>query len=301
MARALLRDQLPSDEVSTASDRRSLEAMGPADVVIPLMFRVDGALMDAVKPRLIQQWGSGLDGIDLIAAKTRQIAVARVPASGSNAESVAEHALLLMLALLRQFPAALEGVRRGVLGAPMGRMLAGSTVGLWGLGDTAFALARRLRALDVRLVGITRDPTAAKIADFNLDACVATGDRATCLRDLDFLVLCVRLSPETRGLVDRDTIGLLPKRAFIVNTSRGALIDYSALQSALIERRIAGAALDVYWAEPIDPNDPLVALPSVIATPHVAGVTEQSYAEIARAVASNVEHLRRGEPVEHAV
>jgi hypothetical protein len=87
------------------------------------------------------------------------------------------------------------------------------------------------------------------------------------------------------------------ERAYVVNTARGALLDYRALYTALANGRLAGAGLDVYWEEPIPTDDPLLALPNVIATPHVAGVTEQSYGEIADAVVANVERLRRGEPL----
>ncbi len=103
------------------------------------MFQITGAVMDATRCRLIQQWGSGLEGVDLAAARARGIWVANVPAPGSNADSVAEHTMLLILALLRRLPEAVANVRRGVLGTPPGLMLAGRTVCLYGLGhDGAF-------------------------------------------------------------------------------------------------------------------------------------------------------------------
>src|SRR5215510_12889562 len=85
--------------------------------------------------------------------------------------------------------------------------------------------------------------------------------------------------------------------AYLVNAARGPLVDYHALYSALSTNRLAGAALDVFWEEPIPPTDPLLALPNVIATPHTAGVTDRSYNEIADAVAANIERLRRGDPL----
>lgn len=121
--------------------------------------------------------GSGLDGVDLDAARARGIWVANVPASGSNPESVAEHAILLILALIRRFPAAQANLRDGILGAPLGRALAGCTVCLYGLGATARALAPRLHAFGVPLIGISRQPNAAKTVDFALDECFSTCDR----------------------------------------------------------------------------------------------------------------------------
>jgi phosphoglycerate dehydrogenase-like enzyme len=300
-ARVLLQNRLPHDGLGVWHDRATVIEAANVDVLIPMMFSIDAAVLDAIRPRLIQQWGSGLDGVNLAAARARGVPVSRVPTSGSNAESVAEHALLLMLSLLRELPAAQANVRAGILGAPMGRMLAGRTVCLWGLGATALSLARRLRALDVNLLGITRNPGAAKVAAFGLDACFSTEMRDECLRRADVLVLCVRLNHETRGLVDGRVFSTLREGAFLVNAARGALLDYRALCTALSSGRLAGAGLDVYWEEPISPDDPLLALPNVIATPHVAGVTDRSYGEIADAVVTNIERLRRGEPLLNCV
>lgn len=277
----------PEDDISSALDG--------VNVVIPLMCRIDSGLMDAGSFRLIQQWGSGLEGVDLHAARQRGIRVANVPAAGSNADSVAEHVILLTFALLRDLPAALANVKAGNWGAPLGHMLASRTVCLYGLGATARALAKRLRAFDVRLVGITRDISDPKVAEFALDGFYSTNDREACLAQTDVLILCTRLSVETRGQIDARALRALRPGAYLVNAARGALIDYGALYSALKSGHLAGAGLDVFWKEPIAPDDPLLALPNVIATPHVAGVTDQSYGEIADAVASNIERFRRGE------
>lgn len=281
----------PGDGIRAALDR--------VDVVVPLMCPIDAAVMDAGQFRLIQQWGAGLEGVDLAAAAERGIAVANVPATGGNADSVAEHVILLTMALLRNLPEAAANVRAGRLGAPMGRMLAGRTVCLYGLGAIAKALARRLRGFDVRLVGITRDPHAAKVAEFGLDACYSAQARDGCLAQTDILVLCARLSQETRGIIDAHTFEALRPGTYLVNAARGALVDYPALYAALTSGHLAGAGLDVYWKEPIAPGDPLLALPNVIATPHVAGVTDRSYAEIADAVAANIERFRRREALAH--
>jgi phosphoglycerate dehydrogenase-like enzyme len=295
-SRLLLQERLPSAELYVWQDRSALPPLC-GDVLIPMMFRIDATAMDAIRPRLIQQWGSGLEGVDLEAAHKRRIPVASVPASGSNADSVAEHTLLLILALLRQLPQAQAKIQAGVLGAPLGRMLEGCTICLWGLGATALSLARRLRCWAVKLIGISRDPAAPKVAAFGLDACYSSDRRDAALRQTDILVMCVRLHAATRHLVDAEALAALPSGAYLVNAARGALIDYDALRSALSTSRLAGAALDVFWEEPIPPNDPLLALPNVIATPHIAGVTDRSYGEIADAVAANIERLHRGNPL----
>ncbi len=289
------------DEVTAASGEELKAAASRADVLIPLMSRIDASLMDAGPVRLIQQWGAGIEGVDLAAARERGIQVANVPALGGNADSVAEHAILLIIALLRELPAAQESVRAGRLGSPQGRTLAGRTVCLYGLGAIAKALARRLRPFDARLVGITRDPQAAKVEELGLDACFSVEQRAVGLAQSDVLVLCASLSQDTHGMIDDGALAALPKGAYLINIARGPLIQYDALYAALKSGHLGGAGLDVFWQEPIAPDDPLLALPNVIATPHVAGVTDRSYEGIAEVVAANIERLRRGEPLLNVV
>jgi phosphoglycerate dehydrogenase-like enzyme len=265
-----------------------------ADVAIPLMSPVGAALMDAGRFRLIQQWGAGLEGVDLDAAGERGIRVANVPASGNNADSVAEHAVLLTLALLRDLPKCRANVDAGLLGIPQGKMLAGRTVCLYGLGSIARATAHRLRPFGVRIIGITRDSQPQKVADLGLDACYSLQDREAALARAEVLILCTRMTPQTRGTIDAAAFRAMPPGSYLVNAARGGLVDYPALYAALRSGHLAGAGLDVYWEEPISPQDPLLALPNVIATPHVAGVTDRSYEEIAVAVAKNIDRLRRG-------
>ena len=301
-ARTLLRERLgPSstDTLSVWHDPDTPMPVDRADVLVPLMFQITGALMDATGCRLIHQWGSGLEGVDLAAARSRGIWVANVPASGSNADSVAEHTLLLILALLRRLPEAMANVRSGVLGTPVGLMLAGRTVCLYGLGATALSFAKRILPFGVRLVGITRDPAAPKIEAFGLDRCYGSDERDECLSQTDILVLSSRLGAETRGMIDARALAALRSGAILVNAARGPLIDYAALYHALSSGRLAGAGLDVFWSEPIAPDDRLLALPNLIATPHVAGVTDRSYGDIADVFVANIERFRRGEPPAH--
>jgi len=298
-ARHLLKERLPveqHDEILTCKGADLRTAVGGADVVIPMMTILDEELLNAGRVRLVQQWGSGLEGVDLEAARARDIWVANVPSARSNADSVAEHVFLLMLALLRRLPSAFSNVRQEVLGAPLGRTLAGRTVCLYGLGFTAHALARRLRAFDVRLIGITRRPDAARAVEFGLDRCFSSEERDAALTQTDILVVCVRLAHQTRGLIDAAALAALPAGAYLVNAARGAIVDYKGLYDALVSGRLGGAGLDVGWIEPIPSDDPLLALPNVIATPHVAGVTDRSYNGIADVVACNIERLRCGVP-----
>lgn len=261
------------------------------DVLIPMMYRVDADLMDRAKPKLIQQWGSGLEGVDISSARDRGIVVANVAALGGNADSVAEHGVLLILALLRKLNEAQLSVRDGRLGSPVGTPLAGQTVCLYGLGAIALPLAKRLRSFDVRLVGVTRDPTATKVEDYNLDACYSYSDDNVALKDSKVLVVCLRQSAENGGAIGRRQIRALPKGALVVNIARGGLVDYDALLEGLQDGHIGGAGLDVFWKEPASPDDHLLSLPNVIVTPHIAGITTSSMSDIASGVAENIRRL----------
>lgn len=148
-------------------------------------------------------------------------------------------------------------------------------------------------------MGLTRDPTAPKVAAFNLDECYATSEWHRCLAQADILTICLRLSDATRNMIGAKELTCLPAGALLVNVARGGIVDYGALYAALSTGHLAGAGLDVYWQEPICPDDPILKLPNVIATPHIAGVTDRSYTEIANVVAGNIERLRRGEPPIH--
>ena len=300
MAPVMTGARLPCDEIVVCPQHAIREALDGVDVLVPLMARIDRPLIEAGRYRLIQQFGTGLEGVDLEAARTRGVWVANAAASaGANAESVAEHALMLMLAVLRQLPAAQANVRAGVLGAPLGLALTGRTVCIVGLGAVGRALAVRLAPFGVRLIGVTRRPDARRSMEAGLAACYGFDDRMKAFAIADILVLCLPVTGETRGLIDAAAFSALPDGACLVNVARGGLVEYAAAFDALSSGRLRGAGLDVFWHEPIAPDDPLLALPNVIATAHVGGVTDRSYAGITDAVVDNIERLRRGEPPAH--
>lgn len=294
-----LRHALPADDRFNIRvwDGRTDALPKEIDVMVPMMHRIDADLMDRARPRLIQQWGSGLEGVDLDHARKLGIAVTNVAATGGNADSVAEHAILLILSLLRRLNLAQANVKSEQLGTPVGKPLSGKTVCLYGLGAIALPLSRLLKAFGVRLIGLTRDPEAAKVEDFGLDACYSTADKDACLRESEILVICLRQSKGDRSAIGRHELKLLPKGALLVNIARGGLVDYDALFEGLKDGHLGGAGMDVFWTEPFDGNDPLLELENVIATPHVAGITTSSMSGIARGVADNILRLEAGYPL----
>ncbi|WP_263354167.1 2-hydroxyacid dehydrogenase [Acidicapsa acidisoli] len=297
-----LREHLPSDandEIIACTATDIIPKLSGVDIVIPKMQRIGCAEIEAGQFQLIQQWGTGLECIDLESAKKKEIYVANVPATGGNAESVAEHAILLILSLLRELPKAQAHVRAGVHGTPLGKMLAGRTVCLYGLGAIALPLAKRLHSFEVNLIGITRDPTASKVSEFGLSRCFSLEERERAFAATDILILCMRYTEEMRGMIGAKELAWLKRRAYLINVARGGVIDGEALYSHLVCGHLAGAGLDVFWQEPIPTNDPVLALPNVIATPHVGGATEPSFEMIAKVVATNVERIRYGNPPLH--
>jgi phosphoglycerate dehydrogenase-like enzyme len=272
-----------------ADGERPLEAqVAEAEALVPSMARITRAVIAAApRLKLIAQFGAGLEGVDLEAARERGIAVRNV--AGANAQAVAELAAFLMLALARKLPQHARSFARRVVGDPPGSELSGKTLGIVGLGATGRALARVARGFGMQVVAVRR-VEAPPDADASW---VGGADRLDeLLGRSDYVSLHAPLSDATRGLIDARRLALMKPSAFLVNVGRGALIDREALLAALRERRIAGAGLDVYWEEPPDPADPLFALDNVVATPHLGGVTDEALARIAdRLVATLIEFL----------
>ena len=293
----ILRHHLPDDDIQACPAEQVQQAVSAVDVLIPAMFRVNAEIIATTSARLIHQFGVGLEGVDIPAATRRGIYVANVPghAGAGNAESVAEHAIFLMLALARQFPRALANVQERAFGAPLGTALTGKTTAILGVGSIGTELAKRLLHFQMRLVGIKQHPTTTVQQDLQLDFLGGPDDLPTVLAEADFVVLALPVTPITRGLINAAAFARMKKDAFLINVGRGPVIDHAALFQALANKTLAGAGLDVFWDEPTDPQDPIFRY-NVIATPHTAGVTDLSYNDIARGLAANVNRLRSGLP-----
>jgi phosphoglycerate dehydrogenase-like enzyme len=117
------------------------------------------------------------------------------------------------------------------------------------------------------------------------------------LRETDILIVCVRLTGQTRDAISTSELSLLPKGALLVNVARGGVVNHQALLRALESGHLGGVGLDVFWKEPVDANDPILRFQNVIATPHIAGVTSESMSDIAVGVANNVHSLRNGKMI----
>jgi phosphoglycerate dehydrogenase-like enzyme len=294
-SRDILSPLLPGDEVVAVPAAQVPEAAAAADVLIPMMTRLDSVLIRRTSATLIQQWGAGLEGVDVEAATARGIYVCNVPSDETpNAESTAEHAVLLMLACARRLHTCFRAFDKGLWGAPLGESLFGRRALILGFGRIGRALARRLVALGMEVDAIRRTPQPGEAAQAGIGEVGTPADLPRLAAAADFLVCTATATEDARGMINASTLHVMKPTAYVVNVARGAVINEPALIAALNNGLIAGAGLDVFAQEPVDLRSPLLRMENVIATPHVAGVTTQSYEGIARAIAANVTAVKEG-------
>jgi phosphoglycerate dehydrogenase-like enzyme len=250
-------------------------------------------LEDSDGLRLIQQCGSGLEGVDLAAARRRDIQVANVPTDISgNADSVAELGIFLMIGLSRDLRGMAKSLLNRKMGEPLGKSLCGCTVGVVGLGGIGRALIKRLKPFDVHLIGIKRNNPRAAMIELGLEWVGGADELKILLRKSDFVVLCLPVTAESKDLMNPETFAWMKPSAFLINLSRGGLVDPDALRNALACGQIAGAGLDVFWEEPPDP-DHCIFRYNVLATPHIAGSTDVSMRGIVKVVAENIRRVEK--------
>ena len=293
---------MPADEVRVCLQKEVPSQAPWAEVLIPAMTRLTPEIIQSAPDlKLIHQFGVGLEGVDLEAAAARGIPVANVPGDQApvHAECTAEGGVFLMMASARLYKFCQQTLARGEWGRPSGEALINRTALIIGLGAVGQALAARLVPLGMRVMAtdiMTRPDTAEKLG---LDRVEDPSKIYDLLPEADFVISTVTLTPETHGLFNRKVFERMKPTAFVINISRGPIVNEEDLLAALNEGRIAGAGLDVLNQEPPAADHPLVNHEKVIVTPHTAGSTIQSFDALGRAVADNVERLKKGAPLQH--
>lgn len=289
----LIRAELPEYHFE-ATGRFEADTLKGFDVLIPTMCSVSQELLETGDQlRLIQQCGAGLEMVDLDAAQRCNIQVANVPTDISgNADSVAELGIYMIIGLSRDVRGMSKNLADQSMGQPQGRALNGRTIGLIGLGGIGRALVKRLKAFGVHLIGIKRYNPEDAMEKLGMDWVGGIEDLKELLSRSDFVILCLPVTPESRNLIDHNAFSSMKNEAFLINLSRGGLVDRDALEDALASGKIAGAGLDVFWEEPPDPNDPIFNY-NVMATPHIAGSTDVSMRGIVKVVAENIHRLEK--------
>jgi glyoxylate reductase/D-3-phosphoglycerate dehydrogenase len=285
--------EVPSGATASEAARIVAQAryfLGFIDQPMPPDFY--GAMRGAI--RLVQLLSAGYDQVDL--GQLRDLRIPLATNGGANAVAVAEHAILLMLAVLRRLRT-LDARTRAGEWRPSGSdaevyELDGRQVGLVGLGAVGRQVAIRLRPFGVRLryCDLRRIPAdeerALDIAYVTLDELLATSDVVS---------LHVPFTPATRGLIDRNRLGAMKRGAVLVNTCRGEVVDESALCEALARQHLLGAGLDTFSVEPAPKHNPLFALPNVVVTPHLAGPTWESWRKRFLNGYANIERVAGGQ------
>jgi glyoxylate reductase len=266
-----------------------------------LTDRIDGELLaQAPHLRVVSNMATGFDNIDVEAASKRLVLVTRTP--GVLSETTAEFTLALMFAAARRV---VEGDRvtradEWKTWGPeilLGQDLAGATLGIIGMGGIGAEVAKRARALGMRVVYFSRTRKPALERRYRMEF----RNPEELLRESDFVSLHAPLTPETRHIINEGSLGLMKTRAVLVNTARGALVDQQALYEVLKAGRIGAAALDVTDPEPMASDDPLLSLPNVIITPHIASASVATRSQMSMLAAENIVEALNGKVPKHTV
>lgn len=256
-----------------------LAAIGEADaLIIRSASKVTAeVLARAERLKIIARAGVGVDNVDVNAATARGIIVVNTP--DGNTIATAEHAFGLMLALARHIPQSHASMREGKWDRKsyMGVELRGKTLGIVGFGRIGRAVAKRALAFEMTVVA--SDPYIS--AEYAASVGVELVPLADLLRRSDFITLHTLLTDDTRDLLNRETLATCKKGVRIIDAARGALVNEADLAEAIKSGHVAGAALDVYAQEPPQPDNPLIGLPGVIHTPHLAASTEDAQIVVA--------------------
>ena len=239
---------------------------------------------------------AGYDSFDVEAIRARGVRLCN--SSGVNRNAVADHGMAMILSFTRQLHSArdrqFKAEWRGMISEIAKREdeLTGKTLLIYGLGAIGGRLARLAQAFDMRVVGIKRD--TARAPD-NVDAVLGPDAFLEALAEADVVALTCPLTDRTRGLIDETALAAMKDTAYLINLSRGPVVDEQALVSALAERRIAGAGLDVFDPEPLPATSKLWGLKTVIITPHTGGETQAYEENVIDLLAENLKRLRNGE------
>jgi D-3-phosphoglycerate dehydrogenase len=251
--------------------------------------------------KLWQVLGTGLDHVDVDFLRECGLAAANTPGLFS-AIALAEHCMHLMLFLKKQHREAERNIAQGRRYAPLVNELNGQTLGLVGLGASGQELAKRAAAFGMRIVAIdVVAPTAQKIAELGVEYLGNGSQLESLLKQSDVVSLHVPMMPSTHNLLNRQTLRWMRSNALLINVARGGIVDEEALWVALKEGWIGGAGLDVFAHEPVDAHHRLLSLDNVVATPHIAGMTDGTSRRRGQAVVENLDRIAQGLPPLHQV
>jgi phosphoglycerate dehydrogenase-like enzyme len=272
------------------------EAMREVNYVLGFLFHLpDEAYLNAHNLKLIQVLSAGYDMVNIEGARKAHVPICSN--GGANSVAVAEHAIMLMLAVYRKLVAFNQNVAAGRWHSWVARVvdiyeIDGKTVGLVGFGNIGEQVARRLKGFGAHVIYYdsvrrdSREETALGVEYVPLD---------TLLDTADIVSLHTALNDGTRGMISREALSRMKPKAILINTCRGEVVDEEALTEALQHGRLLGAGLDTLKKEPTDPANPILSLPNVVLTPHSAGPTVDSFRKRFQNGYANIQRVANGE------
>ena len=302
-----LRQQFPHHRFLYArSEEEALAVIGEADIVLTVEMR-QNVLATARRLKWIHSPAAGLGAMLFPAMVDSPVVITN--SRGLSADTIAEHVLLVVLAMFRKLPQCVAGQRSrewtqpAIAGGPPIRTIAGSRVLIVGLGAIGTATGQRLAALSARIDAVRRRPDAPRPPW--IDQVVSPEHLVELLPTADVVVLAAPQTPATRHLVGRRELDAMRTGSLLVNVSRGALVDEPALVDALsapdATRRLAGAALDVFEREPLPADSRLWSLPNVLITPHIAGLRPDHWSAVTSLFADNLRRFDNGQALVNVV
>jgi phosphoglycerate dehydrogenase-like enzyme len=298
-----LRKDFPQLQIAHLPDYKNLtEEIRDAEVFIGWSLRAE-QVAAAKKLRWVHSTAAAIHQLlspELVAGD-----IALTNSTQVHGPVVAEHALALLLALAKRIPSAVRLQQQGVWGQtilweerPRPREVSGATLGVVGLGSIGGELAGKAHALGMRVIAVREHPEKGT---GGTDAVYGLADLSRLLRESDYLVLAAPLTEKSRGLMNAERLAQMKAEAFLINVSRGALVDEPALAAALEKHTIAGAALDVFAAEPLPAESLLWRLENLLITPHTAAVTERLWERHYDLLADNLRRYLAGQPLRGVV
>ena len=284
--------------------RSIVPQVADADVIVNGFGIIDKSLIDKCPNlQLRHQTGIGVDNVDISYCTSKSVLVANVPLA--NAVSVAEHTLFLILYLAKNVKEKLSDSNNnnsllferrvhGILGSEIQRKV----LVIIGLGATGLEVAKRAKSFGMHVIAVTKNPFLKKEGidkAYFVDNVGGSEILSESISRADYVSLHTPLTDETKNMIGAKELALMKKSAYLLNVARAAIVNREALYLALSNSKIAGAAFDVFWEEPPDPNDKLLKLNNFLLTPHIAGWTADSVDAIVRIIATNIERFAQGE------
>lgn len=275
------------------------KALAPAEVLLSWSLLPPDLLERAPNLRWVQLISAGVDR--LLGGDLLRSGVTVTTASGIHAAPMREHVLAMMIMLAKGWPGLFRAQARREWMRYMPGVLAGKTVGVVGLGNIGCEVARLAKAFGMRVLGVRRSGVPLECTDYEVDGIFGPLDLLNVLAESDYVVLALPLTEETHHMIGELALRTMKPSAYLINASRGAVVDEEALVRALKEGEIAGAGLDVFESEPLPAESELWGMENVIISPHIAGGTPVYMEQAVEVFCDNLRCYLAGEPLRNMV